>query len=177
MRDWRGRNMRIVIFGSSGMVGQGALRECLRDPEVQHVVSIVPAPTGTTHEKLREIVHNNFLNFAPIENELSGHSACLYYLGVKSTGTSEENHTRITYEFTNAAATTLLKLNPGMSRPSSGRLRVNHPKLSHSPWRKTPAWVRIPNRVCVPTRSAVSSAFLPMIPSFLNSRSRQSCAS
>jgi hypothetical protein len=76
---------------------------------------LVRALTGTTHEKLREIVHNNFLNFAPIENELSGRSACLYCLGVKSTGTSEENYTRITYEFTIAAATTLLKLNPGMS--------------------------------------------------------------
>ena len=96
------------------MVGQGALRACLRDPEVEQVVSIVRAPTGTTHEKLREIVHNNFLNFAPIENALSGRSPCLYCLGVKSTGTSEENYTRITYEFTIAAATTLLRLNPRM---------------------------------------------------------------
>src|SRR6266403_4915388 len=107
--------MRIVIFGASGMVGQGALREGLRDPEVEQVVSIVRAPTGTTHEKLREIVHKNFLDFTPIENQLTGLNACLYCLGVTSTGTTEENYTRITYEFTVAAATTLLKLNPGMS--------------------------------------------------------------
>ena len=87
--------MRIVIFGCSGMVGQGALRECLRDPEVEHVVSIVRASTGTTYEKLREIVHNNFLNFTPIENKLSGRTACLYCLGVTSTGTSEENYTPV----------------------------------------------------------------------------------
>jgi len=73
------------------------------------------APTATTHEKLREIVHKNFLDFSPIENQLTGLNACLYCLGVTSSGTTEENYTRITYEFTIAAATSLLKLNPGMS--------------------------------------------------------------
>jgi hypothetical protein len=65
MRDWRGGNKWIVIFASSGIAGPGAWREW-RDPKVEHVVSIVRAPTGTTPEKLREILHNNFLNFAPI---------------------------------------------------------------------------------------------------------------
>jgi len=107
--------MRIVIFGSSGMVGQGALRECLRDPAVERVVSVVRAPTETTHEKLREIVHKNFLDFTPIENELTELNACLYCLGVTSAGTTEDNYTRVTYQFTIAAATTLLKLNSGLS--------------------------------------------------------------
>lgn len=97
------------------MVGQGALRECLRDPEVEQVVSVVRAPTGATQQKLREIAHRDFLNFTSIENELTGLNARLYCLGVTSTGTTEENYTRITYEFTIAAATTLLKMNPGMS--------------------------------------------------------------
>jgi uncharacterized protein YbjT (DUF2867 family) len=111
----RGGNMRIVIFSSSGMVGQGALRECLGDREVGQVVSVVRAPSGNAHEKLHEIVHNNFLDFTPIENELAGLDGCLYCLGVTATGTSEESYARITCEFTIAAATTLLKLNPGMS--------------------------------------------------------------
>jgi len=111
----RGGKMRIVIFGSSGMVGQGALRECLGDREVGQVLSVVRAPSGNAHEKLHEIVHNNFLDFTPIENELAGLDGCLYCLGVTSTGTSEESYARITHEFTIAAATTLLKLNPGMS--------------------------------------------------------------
>jgi uncharacterized protein YbjT (DUF2867 family) len=97
------------------MVGQGALRECLRDPEVEQVLSVVRAPTGDVHKKLREIVHENFLDFTAIENELTRLDACLYCLGVTSTGTTEENYTRITYEFTIAAATTLLKMNPAMS--------------------------------------------------------------
>jgi putative NADH-flavin reductase len=88
--------MRIVIFGSSGMVGQGALREWLGDREVGQVVSVVRAPTGTTHEKLREIVHKNFLDFTPSENQLAGLDGCLYCLGVTSTGTSEGSYARIT---------------------------------------------------------------------------------
>ena len=92
--------MRVVIFGTSGVVGQGALRECLREPEVEQVASVVRLPTGTTREKLREIVHKDFLDFTPIENELNGLNACLYCLGVTSTGTKEEDYTRITYGFT-----------------------------------------------------------------------------
>jgi len=111
----RGGKMRIVIFGSSGMVGQAALRECLRDPEVGQVVSVVRAPGGNVHEKLHEIVHNNFLDFTPIESALAGLDGCLYCLGVTSAGISEENYARITHEFTIAAASTLLKLNPRMS--------------------------------------------------------------
>jgi uncharacterized protein YbjT (DUF2867 family) len=107
--------MRIVIFGASGMVGQGALRECLRDPDIGQVVSVVRTPAGSKHEKLREIVHADFLNFTPIENELTGLNGCIYCLGVTSAGTSEENYTRITYEFTIAAAKTLLRVNPHMS--------------------------------------------------------------
>jgi putative NADH-flavin reductase len=80
--------MRIVIFGSSGMVGQGALRECLGDREVEQVVSVVRAPSGNAHEKLREIGHKDFLDFTAIENQLTGLDGCLYCLGVTSTGTS-----------------------------------------------------------------------------------------
>jgi uncharacterized protein YbjT (DUF2867 family) len=107
--------MRVVIFGASGMVGQGALQECLRDPDVRRVVSVVRAATGKQHEKLHEIVHQNFLDFAAIEHELTGLDACLFCLGVSSAGISEDAYTRITYGFTIAAAQTLLKLNPGMS--------------------------------------------------------------
>jgi uncharacterized protein YbjT (DUF2867 family) len=104
--------MKLAIFGATGMVGQGALRECCRDPEVQRVVSIVRTPAGVPLEKLREITHQDFLDFSPIENELSGLDACLFCLGVTSAGMSEEAYTRVTYGFAIAAATTLLKVSP-----------------------------------------------------------------
>ena len=97
------------------MVGQGALRECLRDPNVERVVSVVRSPGKIQNEKLREIAHQDFLNLAPTENELTGVDACLYCLGIASSGMSEDAYARVTYGFTIAAAQTLLHLNPGMS--------------------------------------------------------------
>jgi len=107
--------MNIAIFGASGMVGQGAMRVCLNDPEVQRVVSVVRAPTGIRHGKLREVLHLDFLDFAPIENELTDLDACLYCLGVSSSGMNEASYARVIYGFTIAAANTLLRGNPSLS--------------------------------------------------------------
>jgi uncharacterized protein YbjT (DUF2867 family) len=107
--------MNILLFGGSGMVGQGALRECLLDPEVSTVLSIVRSSAGQQNPKLREIVHKDFLDFSSIEAELSGFDACFFCLGVSSAGMSEENYRRVTYDITLAAAQTLVKLNPSMT--------------------------------------------------------------
>lgn len=107
--------MNILIFGASGMVGQGVLRECLLDPEVTNVLSIVRCSTGQQHPKLREMVHRDFLDFSSIESALSGFDACLFCLGVSSAGMSEDNYRRVTYDITLAAAETLVKLNAGMT--------------------------------------------------------------
>jgi len=107
--------MKAILFGATGMVGQGVLRECLLDPDVESVVTVGRAPTGQKHEKLRELVHANLLDFSAIEGELSGHDACFFCLGVTSAGTSEQEYERITYRIPVAAAQTLVKLNPGMT--------------------------------------------------------------
>ena len=107
--------MNILLFGASGMVGQGVLRECLLDPDVATVLSIVRNSTGQQHLKLREIVHKDFFDFSSIQSELSGFDACFFCLGVSSAGMSEENYRHITYDITLAAAQTLAKLNPNMT--------------------------------------------------------------
>jgi len=107
--------MRVILFGASGMVGQGVLRECLLDPEVTSVLLIVRSSTGQQHPKLREIVHKNFFDFSSIESELSGFDACFFCLGVSSAGMSEQNYRRTTYDITLAAAQTLVKINPHMT--------------------------------------------------------------
>jgi uncharacterized protein YbjT (DUF2867 family) len=107
--------MKVILFGASGMVGQGVLRECLLDPEVATVLSIVRSSPGQQHPKLREIVHKDFRDFSSLESELSGFEACFYCLGVSSAGMSEENYRRVTYDITLAAAQTLVKLNPHMT--------------------------------------------------------------
>ena len=106
--------MRVVLFGATGMVGQGVLRECLLDPEIESVLAVGRSPTGQRHAKLHEIVHNDFLDFSRIESQLAGYDACFFCLGVSSIGMSEEQYRRLTYDITLAAARTLAKLNPQM---------------------------------------------------------------
>lgn len=106
--------MKVILFGATGMVGQGCLRECLLDTEVESVLSVGRRPTGQRHAKLREIVHDNFFDFSAVESQLSGFDACLFCLGVSSVGMSEERYRHLTYDITMAAARTLSKLNPGM---------------------------------------------------------------
>ena len=97
------------------MVGQGVLRECLLDPDVQQILSIVRTPSGQQHPKLRELVHTNFFDYSAIEPELTGYDACFFSLGVSSAGMDEAKYTHLTYDLTLAAATTLARLNPQMT--------------------------------------------------------------
>jgi uncharacterized protein YbjT (DUF2867 family) len=106
--------MNVLIFGATGMVGQGVLRECLLDPDVQLVAAIGRSPTGQQNPKLREIVHKDLSNYAPIEKQLTGFDACFFCLGVGSAGMDEKEYERVTYGFTIAAAETLCRLNPKM---------------------------------------------------------------
>jgi uncharacterized protein YbjT (DUF2867 family) len=107
--------MNVVIFGSTGMVGQGVLRECLLAPDVQKVLSIVRSATGQRHEKLHELIHEDFWDFSDVAPELSGFDACFFCLGVTSSGMKEDDYRRMTYGITMAAAQTLVKQNPNMT--------------------------------------------------------------
>jgi uncharacterized protein YbjT (DUF2867 family) len=106
--------MKVVLFGATGMVGQGVLRECLLDADVAGVLAIVRSPTGQRHAKLREIVHDDFLDYLAIESDLTGYDACFFCLGVSSVGMNEERYRRLTYDIALAAARALARLNPQM---------------------------------------------------------------
>jgi uncharacterized protein YbjT (DUF2867 family) len=107
--------MNVILFGATGMVGQGVLRECLLDPEVHQILSIVRTPSGQHHVKLRELVHTDFFDYSDIEPQLTGFDACFFSLGVSSAGMDEAKYKHLTYDLTLAAATTLARLNPNMS--------------------------------------------------------------
>lgn len=107
--------MKVILFGATGMVGQGVLRECLLDGDVERVLIVGRSASGQQHAKLSEIVHANFLDFSTIEPELSGYDACFFCLGVSVAGLSEEAYRRVTSDITLAAARTLVKLNPAMT--------------------------------------------------------------
>jgi uncharacterized protein YbjT (DUF2867 family) len=106
--------MKVILFGATGMVGQGVLRECLLDSDVESVLVIGRSPTGQRHAKLREIRHDDFFDFSAIESELAGYDACFFCLGVSSVGMNEERYRHLTYDLTLAAATPLANLNRAM---------------------------------------------------------------
>jgi nucleoside-diphosphate-sugar epimerase len=106
--------VKVILFGATGMVGQGVLRECLLDADVESVLTVGRSPTGQQHAKLRELVHGNFTDFSAIESELTGYDACFFCLGVSSVGMDAERYRYLTYDITMAAARILARLNPRM---------------------------------------------------------------
>ena len=124
--------MRVILFGATGMVGQGVLRECLLDPGVERVLAVGRTATPQREEKLHDLVVANFLDFSAVERELSGYDACFFCLGITSAGMTEADYRRVTYDFALAAAQTLVRINPemtfifvsGAGADSTGRGRV-----------------------------------------------------
>ena len=106
--------MKVLIFGATGMVGQGVLRECLKASDVELVQTVGRAPTGQQHPKLRELVHAEMWHYEGVQAELSGFDACFFCIGVTSSGMGEKEYTHLTYDLTLAAARTLARLNPAM---------------------------------------------------------------
>jgi len=107
--------MKVIFFGATGMVGQGVLRECLLDPEVECVLSIARSSIGQRHEKVRELVLKDLSALSSVEDQLSGYDACFFCLGVSAVGMNEHDYTRVTYDLTLSVATTLCKVNPAMT--------------------------------------------------------------
>ncbi|WP_306208282.1 NAD-dependent epimerase/dehydratase family protein [Actinoplanes sp. RD1] len=107
--------MRIIIFGGTGMVGQGALRESLLAADVEEVVTIGRRPTGVRHPKLTEITHSDLADLTSLADRLAGFDACFYCLGVSSTGMSEADYTRISHDWPVSAAHLLATINPAMT--------------------------------------------------------------
>jgi uncharacterized protein YbjT (DUF2867 family) len=107
--------MKILLFGATGMVGQGVLLECLRDSEVVQVAAVGRSATGRDDPRLTEIIHPDLSNYSGIEDRLRGFDACFFCLGVSSAGMKEADYERVTYGLTLAAAEVLAWLNPGMT--------------------------------------------------------------
>ena len=107
--------MNVVIFGASGMVGQGVLRECLADADVTRVTLIVRSPLRLVDKRAHEIRHADFADFSSLASDLAGTNACFFCLGATSLGLTEEQYRRVTLDVTAAAARTLAAVNPAMT--------------------------------------------------------------
>jgi uncharacterized protein YbjT (DUF2867 family) len=107
--------MKAILFGATGMVGQGVLRECLLDPDIQQVLTIGRNATGQQAPKLREVTVSDLMDLSAIEPQFTGYDACFFCTGVSSAGMTEEKYTRLTYDLTLSVARTLARLNPEMT--------------------------------------------------------------
>jgi uncharacterized protein YbjT (DUF2867 family) len=107
--------MKVLVFGASGMVGQGVLRECLLDPDVTEVLAVGRSPLGRTDPKLRELVHRDLFDLSDVADQLTGYDAAFFCLGVSSAGMSEADYRRVTYDLTLAVARVLAERNPQMT--------------------------------------------------------------
>jgi len=126
--------MKVILFGATGMVGQGVLRECLLDPDVEQILSIVRTATGRREPKLRELVRNDFFDFSRVENDLAGYDACFFCLGVSSAGMNEADYRRVTYDIALSAARTLARLNPNMTFMYVSGMGTDSSEKSGSMW-------------------------------------------
>ena len=106
---------RVILTGSTGMVGRGVLLECLDDPRIEAVLTINRRTLGMEHPKLREILLADFLAIATLREQLRGYDACFYCMGVSAFGLDEATYTRITYATTAAFAEVLYELNPALT--------------------------------------------------------------
>ena len=99
--------MKILLFGATGMVGDGVLHDCLADSRVESVLAVSRSPLGVTHPKLREIRRKDFFDYRDVAREFENIDACFFCLGVSSVGMKEEDYYHLTYDLTLSAAQAL----------------------------------------------------------------------
>jgi len=107
--------IKVIIFGATGMVGEGVLLEALKHRDVESILVIGRRSCNIKHQRLKELVHKNFFDYSTLGENLKGFNACFFCLGVSSVGMNEPNYSRITYDLTMQAARTLSEVNPDMT--------------------------------------------------------------
>lgn len=106
------KTLHVVITGATGMVGEGVLFECMENPLVERILIVTRKPSGVSHPKVKEIIHQDFSNAEPIKEQLKGYNACFFCLGVSSVGMKEDEYYALTYTLTLGFAKTLSEASP-----------------------------------------------------------------
>lgn len=106
------KKLNVILTGATGMVGEGVLLECLSNPLVESVLVITRKPSGISHPKVKEVIHQDFSHAEPIKNQLKGYNACFFCLGVSSVGMKEDAYYSLTYTLTLGFAKTLSEASP-----------------------------------------------------------------
>lgn len=126
--------MKVLIFGASGMVGQGVLHECLAAPDVSQITAVGRAPLEPSHSKLQQVVLTDLAALDTVNADLEGYDACFFCLGVSSSGMSEEAYRKITYDLTLHVASLLVRLNPEMTFVYVSGAGTDSSEMGRSMW-------------------------------------------
>lgn len=106
--------MKVILTGSTGMVGKGVLLECMNDETVEEILLINRSSIDISHPKIKEILHQDFTNFNNIKVEFKDYDACFHCMGVSSAGISEERYYKLTYTISEALANAIYNVNPNI---------------------------------------------------------------
>lgn len=126
--------IKAILYGATGMVGEGVLHVALNNDDVESVLVIGRRSCGVQHPKLKEIIHSNLFDISSLSDQLTGYDACYFCLGVTSIGKSEEEYRRTTYDLTMHNATILSSLNPGMTFCYVSGLGTDSTEQGRSMW-------------------------------------------
>lgn len=107
--------MKVILTGSTGMVGKGVLLECIDHPDVEQILLINRSAVGIIHPKIKEIIHNDFFDWRSLHGSLAGFDACFFCMGVSSAGMNEQDYRRMTYDITLGFAKEILPINPNLT--------------------------------------------------------------
>ena len=124
--------MKVIITGTSGMVGKGVLLECLANKMIKSVLIINRSSIGLKHSKLKEIILKDFTKTATISNDLGNYDACFFCMGASSVGMNLKDYISITFDITKDFADTLYNLNHNMVffNPSLNSVSGRYPSFS-----------------------------------------------
>lgn len=126
--------MKIIVTGSSGMLGKGVLLECLDHKDVTQVLSVGRKSLGINHPKLKELVHADFSEFESVKTKLTGYDACYHCMGVSAAGMNENEYTKFTYDYTLALAKVLVSVNPQMTMTYVSGVGTDSSEKGRSMW-------------------------------------------
>ncbi len=107
--------MKVIITGSTGMVGEGVLLECINNEHVTDILLLNRKHHPITDSKVKEIIVKDFMQAEGIQDTLQGYDACFFCAGISSVGLKEDIYKHITYDITMHVAKILSTVNPAMT--------------------------------------------------------------
>jgi uncharacterized protein YbjT (DUF2867 family) len=124
--------IRIAIVGATGMVGGYALHYALAHPAISRVTAIGRRKLGISHQKLDEVVHQDFADCSALAEPLSGQDAAVYCIGAYTGAVPDAVLRKITVDYTIAFVQVLRGSSPdaafsflsGSGADPTGRSRI-----------------------------------------------------